>query len=153
MCWFLTKKGSGRSATERLRSAIGIAEVDAGLVAPGFGQFAFLFLVFGEFLVGVGKGVARSEHGVGLGGQLLLLAQGAEFVADLTDRPFDRFHFHEQITHFFKKIMKVVRTENVRKARGFQMNNELGAGQFGNEGKGRGFGHRLLQGRWQVRAG
>jgi len=51
-------------------------------------------------LVGVGKGVARSEHGVGLGGQLLLLAQGAEFVADLTDRPFDRFHFHEQITHF-----------------------------------------------------
>jgi len=83
---FLPKKGSGRSATERLRSAIGIAEVDAGLVAPGFGQFAFLFLVFGEFLVGVGKGVARSEHGVGLGGQLLLLAQGAEFVADLTDR-------------------------------------------------------------------
>jgi hypothetical protein len=34
-------------------SAVGVAEVDARLVAPGLGGFAFLFLVFGEFLVGV----------------------------------------------------------------------------------------------------
>jgi hypothetical protein len=34
-------------------SAVGIAEVDARLVAPGLGGFAFLFLVFGEFLVGI----------------------------------------------------------------------------------------------------
>src|SRR5260370_25393753 len=113
--------------------AVGVAEVDTGLVALGFGQFAFLFLVFGEFLVGVGERVARSEHGVGLGGESLLLAQSAEFVADLTDGPLNGLHFDEQIAHLFEKVVKVVRTKHVRKACGFQMANVLAACYFWDE--------------------
>src|SRR5258708_27361359 len=44
-------------------SAVGVAEVDARF-APGLGGFAFLFLVFGEFLVGVDRKSTRlnSSH-------------------------------------------------------------------------------------------
>src|SRR5260370_24221834 len=91
--------------------AVGVAEVDAGLVALGFGQFAFLFLVFGQFLVRVGERVARSEHGVGLGSLFLFLAQGAEFMADLPERRFDGLHFDEKIADFFGKVVKMVRAK------------------------------------------
>ena len=67
------RRVSKNKEPETYRLAVGIAEVDTGLVAPGFGQFAFLLFVFGELLIGVGERVARSEHGVGLGGESLLL--------------------------------------------------------------------------------
>src|SRR5258708_19235763 len=92
--------------------AVGVAEVDAGLIALVFGQFAFLFLVFGKFLVSVGERVARSEHGVGLGSLFFLLTQGAEFVADLAERRFDGFHFHEKVADLFEKVVKLVRAKH-----------------------------------------
>ncbi len=107
--------------------AVGVAEVDAGLIALGFGQFAFLLLVFGKFLVGVGERVARSEHGVGLGGLFFLLAHGAEFVANLAEGRFNGFHFDE----------KVART---------------GCRPIPGRGRVRGRGHHLRERRWQARA-
>jgi hypothetical protein len=113
-------------------SAIGVAEVDARLVAPGFGQFAFLFLVFGELFVGVGERIARSEHGIA-SGLFFLLPQRAEFMADLTDGALDGLHFDEQIADFFEKVVKMVGSKHVGKARGFQMDNVLAAGLFRDE--------------------
>jgi hypothetical protein len=144
-CLVTTEDSERRTKNEKLRaknkdlrttnlelalphSAVGIAEVDARLVASGLGGFAFLFLVFGEFLVGVGERVARGEHGVGTAGLFLLLAQGAEFMADLTDGTLDGLHFDEQVADFFEKVVKMVGTKYVGKSSGFQMDNVLAAG-------------------------
>src|SRR6266436_9657004 len=113
--------------------AVGVAEVDAGLIALGFGQFAFLLLVFGKFLVSVGERVARSEHGVGLGGLFFLLAHGAEFVANLAEGRFNGFHFDEKVADFFEKIMKMVGAKHVGEAGGFKIADVLAAGQFRDE--------------------
>jgi len=51
-------------------------------------------------------------------------------MADLTDGTLDGLHFDEQIADFFEKVVKVVGTKYVGKARGFQMDNVLAAGQF-----------------------
>ena len=116
-CEFLASTCDGKLQANSL--AVGVAKVDTGL-APGFGQFAFLLLVFGEFFVGIGEGIARSEHGV-TPGLFLFLAQRAEFVADLPDWAFDGLHFDEQITDFFEKVVKVVRAKHIGEPRGFQI--------------------------------
>src|SRR6266567_7744627 len=108
--------------------AVGVAEVDTRPIALGFGQFAFLFLVFGKFLVSVGERVARSEHGVGLGGLFFLLAKGAEFVANLAERRFDGFHFHEKVADLFEKVVKMVGAKHVGEPRGFKIADVLAAG-------------------------
>src|ERR1700719_2402116 len=111
-----------------LHSSVGVAEIDARLVASGLGGFAFLFLVFGEFLVGVRERVARGEHGVGATSLLLFLAQGAEFMADLTNGALDGLHFDEQVADFFEKVVEMVGAKHVGKACGFQLDNVLAAG-------------------------
>src|SRR6266699_1805405 len=108
--------------------AVGVAEVDAGPIALGFGQFAFLFLVFGKFLVSVGERVARSEHGVGVGGLFLLLTQGAEFVADMASRRFDGFLFHEKVADLFEKVVKMVRAKHIGEPRSLKIADILTAG-------------------------
>src|SRR5260370_40155532 len=111
--------------------AVRVAEVDTGL-APGLGGFAFLFLVFSEFLVGVGERVARGEHGVA-SRLFFLFAQGPKFVADLADGTLDDLHFDEQIADFFEKVVKMIGAKDVGKARRFQTANVLAASQFWNE--------------------
>src|SRR5260370_1710663 len=111
--------------------AVRVAEVDTGL-APGLGGFAFLFLVFSEFLVGVGERVTRGEHGVA-SRLLFLLAQGPELVADLADGTLDDLHFDEEIADFFEKVVKMVGAKDVGKARSLETANVLAASQFWNE--------------------
>src|SRR5580658_8360409 len=81
----------------RNRLAITAAKVGARFVSAALGGFALLLFVFGELFVAVGIRIARSKHGIGTPSLLLFLAYRAKFVAHLADRPFDSFHFHEQI--------------------------------------------------------
>src|SRR5260370_281095 len=111
--------------------AVRVAEVDTGF-APGLGGFAFLFLVFSEFLVGVGERVTRGEHGVA-SRLLFLLAQGPELVADLADGTLDDLHFDEEIADFFEKVVKMIGAKDVWKARSLETANVLAAGQFWDE--------------------
>src|SRR2546429_6506579 len=65
----------------------------------------FLPLVFGNFLLGVRKRVARSEHGIQ---GLLLLAKGAKFAAHQADGRLNDLDFDQQIADFLEEVMKVV---------------------------------------------
>src|SRR5579864_8964650 len=95
-------------------SAIGIAEVNAGLPFALGGCFFFL-LVLGDFFFGVRKGITRREHGVAAN-LLLLFADGAKFATNKADRCVNHLDFDEKIADFFKKVVKVIRPNYVRKA-------------------------------------
>jgi hypothetical protein len=117
----------------RVVSAVGAAEVGAGFVAARLGGFAFRALVFGELFVGVGEGIARSEHGIGAAGLLLFLAQGAELMADLAERRFNGFYFDEEVTDLFKEVVKMVRANDVGHMVDLEMADVLASARFRDE--------------------
>ena len=116
--------------------AVGIAEIGARFVASRLGLFSFLAFVLGELFVGIGKGVARGEHGIGTARLLLFLSQGAELMADLAQRRFDCFYFDEEIADLFQEIVKVIGPDHIGETRDFELDDVLAAARFGNQKKG-----------------
>src|SRR5713226_4359124 len=108
------KTDSLRVDDGKLRSTVGIAEIDAALGTLVLQGLAFGAFILGDFFFGVGEGIARGEHGVGLGGFFLFLAQLAKLVAHLANRRVDGFDFHQQIADFFQKIVKMERAQHIR---------------------------------------
>jgi hypothetical protein len=84
---------------------------------------------------------------------LFFLAQGAEFVADLTERSVNRFHLDEEVADFFEEIVKVIGPNHIWEARGFELDDVLASARFWNQKKGadasallRGDGSEFAQG-------
>src|SRR2546429_7236402 len=92
----------------------------------------FLPLVFGNFLLGVRKRVARSEHGIQ---GLLLLAKGAKFAAHQADGRLNDLDFDQQIADFLEEVMKVVGANYIRQACRLDLWGELPLARFGNDKK------------------
>ena len=115
--------------------AIGVAEIAEVFAALVAAELAFLAFVFGEFFFRVGIGFAGCKHRIGARGLAFLLAEPAEFVADLAERSINCFDFDQQVADFFQKIVEVVGANNVGEFRLFELTDELAAGHFGDEEK------------------
>src|SRR5882724_9641784 len=135
---FLAKeKGKEERKREEAESlAVGVPEVGTRFVAPRLRRLAFLAFVFGDLFLGIGKGLTGGEHGIGASRLLLFLAQGAEFVADLTERSVNRFHLDKEVADLFQEIVKVIGTNHIGEARALELNDVLASARFWNQKKG-----------------